>query len=305
MRITVIGAQGQLGNDVAQAFTDNGDQVFALGHGDIEVCDIDSIATTLRDLKPELIVNTAAMHHVEHCEEHSERAFAVNALGPRNLGMVAQDLGAILMQISTDYVFDGAKKTPYEEDDAPRPLNTYGNTKLAGEYYARCSVDRHIVLRTSGLYGKHPCRGKGGLNFVDLMLKLGRERGKVRVVESEEVTPTSTCELARQMVMLSRTDSFGLFHATAEGSCTWCDFAREIFAIAKLAAKVEVADPLEFPAKVPRPSYSVLENAALKARGLNCFRPWQEGLRQYLLLRASPEIGPAVSPLAHHLQSIS
>jgi dTDP-4-dehydrorhamnose reductase len=128
----------------------------------------------------------------------------------------------------------------------------------------------------------------------------------MRVVASEEVTPTSTCELARQMVILSRTDSFGLFHATAGGSCTWFDFAREIFAIAKLAVNVEVADPLEFPAKVPRPSYSVLENAALKVRGLNCFRPWQEGLRQYLiLLGASPEMGPAVSPLAHHLQSVS
>ncbi len=120
-------------------------------------------------------------------------------LGPRNLGMVAQELGASLMQISTDYVFDGAEER-HTKKDAPRPLNTYGITKLAGEHFVRSTVDRHFVLRTSGLYGKHPCRGKGGLNFVDLMLKLGRERGKVRVVDSEEVTPTSTTELAQQMV---------------------------------------------------------------------------------------------------------
>jgi dTDP-4-dehydrorhamnose reductase len=282
MRVAIIGAQGQLGCDASQAFTDYGDRVIALGHGDIEVSDIDSVTKTLRDLKPELIVNTAAMHHVERCEQDPKLAFAINALGPRNLGMVAQELGAILMQISTDYVFDGIKKTPYEEDDVPRPLNTYGNTKLAGEHYVCCTTDRYFLLRTSGLYGKHPCRGKGGLNFVDLMLKLGRERGKVRVVASEELTPTSTYELAQQMVTLSRSDSFGLFHATAEGSCTWYDFAREIFAVSKLAAKVEVADPKEFPTKVPRPSYSVLENAALKARSLNCFHPWQEGLRRYL-----------------------
>jgi dTDP-4-dehydrorhamnose reductase len=290
MRVAVIGAQGQLGQDATRGFIDNGDQVFALSHGDIEVSDIDSVARILRELTPELIVNVAAMHHVERCEQDPKLAFAINALGPRNLGMVARDLGAMLMQISTDYVFDGAKKTPYNEDDAPRPLNTYGNTKLAGEYYARCTVDRHIVLRTSGLYGKHPCRGKGGLNFVDLMLKLGRERGKVRVVACEEVTPTSTRELAQQMVMLSRSDSFGLFHATAEGSCTWYEFAQEIFATAKLGAKVEVADPKEFPAKVPRPSYSVLENAALKTRGLNIFRPWQEGLRQYLGVSGTSEV---------------
>ncbi len=294
MRIAIIGAQGQLGRDAGQAFTENGDQVFALSHGDIEISNIDSVATTLRGLNPELIVNTAAMHHVERCEQDPNLAFAINALGPRNLGMVAQDLGAILMQISTDYVFDGAKKTPYEESDAPRPVNTYGNTKLAGEYYARCTTDRHFVLRTSALYGKYLCRGKDGLNFVDLMLKLGKERGKVRVVTCEEVTPTSTCELAQQMVLLSRCESFGLFHATAEGSCTWYDFAKEIFAIAKLNVKVDVADPHEFPAKMARPSYSVLENAALKARSLSCFRPWQEGLRQYLDVSRASEPAPAV-----------
>jgi dTDP-4-dehydrorhamnose reductase len=298
MRIAIIGAQGQLGRDVAHAFTENGDRVSALGHDDIEVSAIDSVASTLRELKPELIVNTAAIHHVERCEQNPELAFAINALGPRNLGMVAQDLGAILMQVSTDYVFDGTKRTPYEESDPPRPLNTYGNTKLAGEYYVRCTTDRHFVLRTSGLYGKHPCRGKGGLNFVDLMLKLGRERGKVRVVTSEEVTPTSTRELAQQMVILSRCDCFGLFHATAEGSCTWYDFAREIFRLAKLEAKVEVADPQEFPAKVPRPSYSVLENAALKARGLNGFRPWQEGLRQYVEVSRGSELSPQTQTLS-------
>jgi len=290
MRVAIVGAEGQLGQDASEAFIDAGYQVFGLKHREIEVSDIDSVATVLRQLKPELIVNVAAMHHVERCEQDPKLAFAVNAMGPRNLGMVARDLGAILMQISTDYVFDGCKKTPYYEDDLPSPLNTYGNTKLAGEYYASSTVDRHIILRTSGLYGRHPCRGKGGLNFVDLMLKLGRERGKVRVVASEEITPTSTRELALQMVMLSQSNSFGLFHATAEGSCSWYEFAKEIFAAAKLPTTVEVADPKEFPAKVPRPSYSVLENRALKAQSLNCFRPWQEGLRQYLISGTAEDV---------------
>jgi dTDP-4-dehydrorhamnose reductase len=282
MRVTIVGAEGQLGCDAAREFGNNGDDVVGLTHEQIEVTDLDSVAGVLSQIKPDLVVNVAAMHHVERCEQDPKLAFAVNAFGPRNLATVAQELNAVLIHVSTDYVFDGAKKAPYHEGDAPRPLNTYGNSKLAGEYYVRSVLDRHMVLRTSALYGANPCRGKGGLNFVELMLKLGRERGTVRVVNTEEVTPTSTRELARQMVKLSRSNAFGLFHATAEGSCSWHDFAVAIFATAKLAARVEVAGPSEFSAKVPRPGFSVLENCALKARGLNGFRPWQEGLREYI-----------------------
>jgi dTDP-4-dehydrorhamnose reductase len=229
-----------------------------------------------------MVVNTAAMHHVEKCEQNPAAAYAVNALGPRNVGLVARDLGAVFIHFSTDYVFDGAKKTPYEESDPPRPLNVYGNTKLAGEYFARSATPKHFVLRTSALYGRAPCRAKGGLNFVELMLKLAEERGEVRVIDSEVVTPTSTRELAQQVVALSRSDAYGLYHATAEGSCSWYEFAREILSVSGIPCRVNVAGPNEFPAKVPRPSYSVLENRGLKAQGLNRFRPWQDGLREYL-----------------------
>jgi dTDP-4-dehydrorhamnose reductase len=284
MRVAIVGANGQLGSDAARAFQINGDTVLGLNHEDIEVSDFYSVSETVKRLRPDLIINTAALHHVEHCEQNPELAFSVNAIGPRNLATVAREVDAALMHVSTDYVFDGGKNEPYKESDAPQPLNTYGNSKLAGEYFVRSTVNRHFVLRTSGLYGRTPCRGKGGLNFIELMLKLGKERGKVRVVQSETVTPTSTSDLARQMVVLSRSESFGLFHATAEGSCTWYDFAREIFSIAQLPVVVEVAGPYEFPAKVPRPGYSVLENVRLKALGVNCFHPWQEGLQRYLEL---------------------
>jgi len=227
-------------------------------------------------------VNTAAMHHVEDCERDPDRAFAVNGVGARNLSLAAREIGSTVMHVSTDYVFDGAKGKPYEESDAPRPLNVYGNTKLSGEYFVRSTIDKHFVLRTSAIYGKHPCRAKGGLNFIELMLRLARERGAVRVVNNEFVTPTSTAELARQMVELSRSTSYGLYHATAEGSCSWYEFAREIFALANVNVKLEAARPNEFPAKVARPLYSVLENHRLKCHGLNVFRPWQDGLREYL-----------------------
>lgn len=282
MKVAIVGANGQLGSDVVRAFAAQGDTVFALEHGDIDVAVPASVTAKIGDLRPDVIVNTAAMHHVERCEQDPQMAFAVNALGARNLAMAAKELCAKMMHISTDYVFDGVQRQPYVETDAPRPLNTYGTTKLAGEYYVRSIVERHFVLRTSGLYGASPCRGKGGLNFVDLMRKVGMERGKVRVVDTEVVTPTSTDQLARQMVLLSRSDKFGLFHATAEGSCSWFDFAREIFTISDLPVQVERANPDEFPMKVPRPGYSVLENAALKAAGLNIFSLWQDGLREYL-----------------------
>jgi dTDP-4-dehydrorhamnose reductase len=282
MKVAVIGANGQLGSDVVEAFSANGDNVSSLTHADIELSNIDSISNCFKEVRPELIVNTAAMHHVEKCEAEPEKAFAVNGLGARNLASVARDARAVLMHVSTDYVFDGAKRTPYIEEDAPRPLNAYGNTKLSGEYFVRSMTEKHFVLRTSAIYGKSPCRAKGGLNFVELMLKLARERGKVRVVDGEFVTPTRTTEIARQMVALSRSDFYGLCHATAEGCCSWHEFAHEIFRLTKVPVTLEAAGPDEFPAKVPRPKYSVLENQVLKRNGLNVFRPWQEGLLEYL-----------------------
>jgi dTDP-4-dehydrorhamnose reductase len=282
MKIAVVGANGQLGSDAVGAFRNHGDQVQELEHSDIELGDRDSVSSCLRAVRPDVVINTAAKHHVEDCERDPDDAFAVNGTGARNLALICRELNAVLMHVSTDYVFDGNKNSPYEEQDAPRPLNVYGNTKLAGEYFVRSTTDRHFVLRTSAIYGKKPCRAKGGLNFIELMLKLAKERGKVRVVDSEFVTPTSTKELAHQMVVLSRSDAYGLYHATAEGSCSWHGFARQIFALTNTDVNLEVAGPDEFPAKVPRPKYSVLENCALHSRQLSVFRPWQDGLREYL-----------------------
>jgi dTDP-4-dehydrorhamnose reductase len=282
MKICVIGGNGQLGSDVVQIFQQNGVDVYPLCHTDIELSNLDSVATRLKELAPDVVVNTAAMHHVEQCEQQPEKAFAVNAIGSRNLALITRDLGSVLLQISTDYVFNGEKAEPYVEEDAPVPLNVYGNSKLSGEQFVRTINPKHFVLRTSAIYGKQPCRAKGGKNFVELMLKLGRERGMVRVVDSEVVSPTPTLQLARQIRKLVGSDMYGLYHATAEGQCSWYEFAREIFKAAGMQVDVQIASPNEFPSKVPRPKYSVLENRGLKRTGLNCFVNWQEGLQQYL-----------------------
>ena len=282
MNVAVIGANGQLGKDVVSAFGKSQDAVTPLTHASLEISELESVRACLEKCSPALVVNTAAMHHVENCERDPKQAYAVNAIGARNLALVTQEMGATLIHISTDYVFDGKKHAPYIEEDAPLPLNAYGNSKLAGEYYIRTLNAKHFVLRTSALYGSNPCRAKGGRNFVELMLELGRTRDRIRVVDDEFVSPTPTVDLARQIVCLSRSDAFGLYHATSEDSCSWYEFAQEIFALTRFEVKLEAAPPGEFPAKAPRPHYSVLENRGLKRIGLNLFGSWKTGLREHL-----------------------
>ena len=286
MKVAIIGGNGQLGQDVSSAFSDEGHAVTSLTHQDVEVSSLASVRESLDALRPELVVNTSAFHHVEKCEADPAHAFAINGIGARNLAQITQEMGATLMHISTDYVFDGRKNAPYTEDDSPAPLNAYGNTKLSGELFVRSINPRHFIVRTSAIYGENPCRAKGGLNFVELMLKLSTERKELRVVDDEFVTPTPTVQIAQQLVMLSRSSDYGLYHATAEGSCSWFQFAAAIFAITNTKIRLEPARPGEFPIKVARPKYSVLENRALKSRSLNVFTHWKVGLENYLARRA-------------------
>jgi dTDP-4-dehydrorhamnose reductase len=282
MKIAVIGSNGQLGHDVVRSFAEYGDEVCALTHDDIELSSPESVVGCLKAADPEVVVNTAAMHHVEACEQNPDRARQVNVLGAQNLAIATRDLGSVLIHISTDYVFDGTKGSPYVESDEARPLNVYGKTKLEGEHLVQNINPRHYVLRTAALYGTYPCRAKGGQNFVDIMLRLARERGRVRVVDNEFTSPTATVDLARQIIALSRSQAYGLYHATAEGTCSWYEFARAIFSATGVSVSLETASAAEFPAKVTRPPYSVLENRGLKTRNLNRFRPWEQGLHTYL-----------------------
>jgi len=284
MKIVVIGADGQLGSDIIDACRAGSHELVPLTIRQLDIAGDGEAQRVLAGIQADVIVNTAAMHHVEKCEADPLKAFTVNALGARNLALAANAGKARLIHISTDYVFSGGKMAPYLETDCPLPLNAYGNSKLAGELFVRSLAERHYVIRVSGLYGKSPCLEKGGLNFVDLMLKLARERKEVRVVDDEVLTPTATREVARQILeMLQGHAEDGLYHATAEGSCSWFEFAREIFRLSRSSVTLNRAAPGEFPAKVPRPKYSVLENASLKRQGLNVMPPWQEALASYLL----------------------
>ena len=282
MKVAVIGANGQLGCDVCTAFSSSGHQVVPLNHDTVDIADYESIDGPLKKAKADVIVNTAAMHNVDSCEGSPLKAFEVNALGARNLALIANELDSTLFYLSTDYVFDGSKMKPYVETDYPIPLNVYGNSKLAGELFIRTITKKYFIVRVSGLYGTNPCRAKGGNNFVKLMLKLCKERDEIRVVDDEVLTPTFTGDVARQIVAMTDMETYGLYHATAQGACSWYRFAAKIFELSGTQIKLSVAGPNEFPMKVPRPKYSVLENAALKAHGMDLMPDWQVGLKRYM-----------------------
>lgn len=275
--VVVIGATGQLGADCVEAFA--GERVVGLSHAEIEIDEEGSLRRVLPALAPDVVVNTAAFHDVPACEREPERAYRLNALAPRRLAHLCRELGARLVHISTDYVFDGERRTPFRESDRPAPLNAYGISKLAGEYEVLAAGGRHQVVRSSGLYGVRPCRGKGG-NFLDTILARAAGDPVVRVVDDEVLTPTWTGSLARQLRILALEGPDGLFHATDHGSCSWFEFTRELFALAGVRTPLEPIAARDRPSAVRRPRYSVLENAALAACGLDRMRPWQESLAE-------------------------
>jgi dTDP-4-dehydrorhamnose reductase len=279
MRIAVIGADGQLGSDLLKAL--RGDDVIPLYYPDFDIAEPAGARRTLRDIKPETVINTAAFNRVDECEAEPWPPFRLNALAVRELSLAARELGFCLVHFSTDYVFDGRKGSAYTEDDAPNPLSVYGVSKLAGEYFVRALLDRFFLVRTCGLYGVAGSKEKG-YNFVDRIISLAGEGGTVRVVNDQWVTPTSTAELAERLAALIRTNRFGLYHLTNEGACTWFEFAREIFSLLGLESRLEPVDSRSVDAKAQRPSYSVLENKRAKEIGLPDFSPWQEALRDYL-----------------------
>jgi dTDP-4-dehydrorhamnose reductase len=281
MKIAVIGANGQLGSDLVEFFAHAGHPVVALTHAEVSIERLESVRQALTACQPELVLHTAAYHVTQQCEEHVDRAFAVNAQGALNVARVARDLGTKVVYYSTDYVFDGAKQAPYLENDAPNPLNVYATSKLAGEYFTLNYHPHSYVIRVSGIYGKVACRAKGG-NFITTMRRLAQEKPEVRVVTDEILTPTPTLEIARKTAALLHTEQYGLYHLTCEGACSWYEFAREIFTVLNLSTPLFPASVKDFPATVKRPFYSVLENQRFNALGAERMPHWRAALHNFL-----------------------
>jgi dTDP-4-dehydrorhamnose reductase len=279
MRIAVIGADGQLGSDLVKTLA--GDEVLPLYYPEFDVTRPERMRRVLQALRPDTVINTAAFHRVDECEENPEMSFRVNSIAVRDLARLASDLGFILVHFSTDYVFDGRKKAPYVEADPPTPLNVYAVSKLAGEFFLRALTEKHFLIRTCGLFGEASSREKG-YNFVDRMIALAEEGKPLRVVDDQWVSPTSTAELAERTSDLIRTDQYGLYHLTSEGQCTWFQFAQEAFSLLGRSPRLEPVDSKSFAAKARRPLYSVLENRRAREIGLRDFSSWNDALRGYL-----------------------
>ncbi len=281
MRVAVIGANGQLGSDLAEAFSTAGHEVSGLTHEACPVEDAAAVAAALAEARTEAVLNTAAFHDVPRCEREPERAFSVNALGALNVARAAAGLGATVVYYSSDYVFDGAQQVPYVEEDRPNPLNVYAASKLAGEHLTLSATPQSLVLRVSGLYGRVPCRAKGD-NFVSKIVRLAREQPEVRVVTDELTSPTPTREIASQTIRLLEQGATGLFHLACEGGCSWYEFAQEIFETLEITTPLRRASVADFPSTVRRPSYSILENRRLKQSGLATMPDWRTALRLFL-----------------------
>jgi dTDP-4-dehydrorhamnose reductase len=283
MKILLLGSNGQLGSDILKVFNENNILLKGFNHQEVEIENLHSVENIITQYTPDLVINTTALHNVEICEENPEKSFAVNAIGPRNLALLSIKYNYRIFHISTDYVFNGTKTSPYTETDLPCPINVYGNSKLSGEYFLLSTSPNSLVIRVSGLYGIQPCRAKSGLNFVRLMLKLARDKGKVKVVTDEYITPTYTVALAEQLLKLSNLNISGLVHCTPQGSCSWFQFASKVFELAKINVDLQIASSTDFPAKVPRPKYSVLDNYRLRELGIDIMPSWEECLNRYLI----------------------
>ena len=279
MKILIIGAGGQLGSELVNLLQD--DTLIPLTHRDIEMTNYHQVNEILSSNMPDIVINTAAYHRVDDCEDNIEQSFSVNTYAVRTLAKICSELNIAFVHFSTDYVFGGDKKIPYTEEDIPNPLSAYATSKLAGEYFVRNLCKRHFVIRTCGLYGAKGISGKGG-NFIELMLKLAKEGKPLKVVADQVVTPTYAKELALKVSQLIKTDAYGLYHITNNGGCSWYEFTRTIFELAGISANLSPTTSLEFNAKAKRPAYSVLENRNLKKLSLDDMKPWEQALKEYL-----------------------
>lgn len=273
MRILLLGRDGQVGRELARSLAPLG-EVSALGRAQLDLSDAGRISEAVRGASPEVIVNAAAYTAVDRAESEPQLAFALNAAAPGVLAAEAARLGALLVHYSTDYVFDGAKAGAYLEDDAPHPLNVYGSSKLAGERAIAAAACRHLILRTSWVYGPH------GSNFMLAILRAARERPELRVVDDQVGAPTSSVALARATAQVLRAGAEGLYHMSAAGKTSWCGFARAILARAGLHTPVVPIRSEQYPSAARRPRNSLLDNSRLRAACGVALAPWEEGLAE-------------------------
>ena len=283
MRIAVIGASGQVGTEVVIAARAAGCEVVPIVHAQCEVTSPSSVRDALRALDAgDAVVNTAAFHRTDECEDQPERAMAVNAMGAYNVAKAARERGAAVVFLSTDFVFDGANADPYVESDVPQPLNAYGVSKLAGEMLTEHAIQAHYIARISSVFGAAGSSGKGG-NFVETMIGKARRGETIEVVDDIVMAPTYAADAARLLVaLLVKRAPFGVYHIANAGECSWNAFANAILEDAGLTARATAVSSSRIPVKARRPPHSTLASERLGTLDLHA-RSWRDGLDAYLV----------------------
>ena len=273
MRVCLTGADGMLGHAIQKAFFDVDVVGFTLDL--LDITNLDDTVKKIKDARPDFLIHTAAFTNVDLCESEPEKAYLVNGLGARNVAMACEETNCPILYISTDYVFDGAKGTPYNEWDEPNPSGIYGLSKLMGERFVSSLTNKFYIVRTSWLYGPD------GRNFVDTILRQLSEKESLQVVNDQFGSPTYTADLAKKIrELLGR--GYGTYHITNTGSCSWFDFAVSIASIKGIKKTISPVTSEKFKRPAKRPPYSVLANTLLKLEGLREARPWEEALQEYL-----------------------
>ena len=292
MKILITGSNGQLGNEL-QKIVSTGKaeigavseeiknaEVFAMDVDILDITNLEQVKKVLNEVKPDVVINCAAATNVDGCEANQDLAFKINSLGPRNLAMVAEELGAKIVQVSTDYVFSGVGEAPLKECDLVAPVSVYGKTKLLGEEFVRDFSTKYYIVRTAWLYGYV------GHNFVYTMMKLGKDRDTLNVVNDQLGNPTHANDLAYHILKLIQTEEYGVYHCTGKGECSWYNFASEIMKLSGRNCTVNPCTSEEYKSMYPnsadRPAYSSLDNMMLRCTVGDEMRDWKDAIKTFM-----------------------
>lgn len=288
MKILITGSKGQVGSQLISILSKGRSElgdipaeikdsiVIGKGSKELDIADLDTIRSVIKELKPEVVINAAAYTNVDGCEANEGLAFSVNAFGAKNLATACEEIGAKLVHISTDYVFSGEGSTPFKEEDEPSPQSTYGLSKSMGDNLVKEFSSKHFIVRPSWVYGYN------GNNFVYTILKTAKEKGSVKVVNDQRGNPTNAEDLCHHILKLIVTEKYGIYHCSGKGECSWYDFAKRIIELAEIPCTVMPCGSDEYNRTAKRPSYSSLDNTRLSNTVGNEMRNWEEALKKFI-----------------------
>ncbi|PFN07048.1 dTDP-4-dehydrorhamnose reductase [Bacillus cereus] len=276
MKVLVTGAKGQLGQDILRLLESYSWEVYGLGREELDITNQQQVNEKVVSIKPDVIIHTAAYTQVDQAENDLEMAFKVNGDGTKYLAQAAEEIKAKFCYISTDYVFDGTSTEPYKTEDPTNPQTIYGKSKLVGEQYTQEICSKYFIVRTSWVFGLY------GNNFVKTMLRLAEERNELGVVHDQVGSPTYTEDLARFIIELVQSEKYGTYHGSNSGSCSWYEFAQEIFQQANVNIKVNPVTTEEFPRPAMRPKYSILDKDKITNNDFRQLPDWKVSLQSFL-----------------------